>query len=242
MFMMRNRLFIDERLSAAAELVPSGAVLLDVGTDHGYLPVKLLLEEKIPFAGASDINSAPLSRAMETAEKYGVADKMCFCLADGLKSIPKLEEYTAVSICGMGGELIAKIISDCDLLRDKQIPLILQPMSSAEELSRFLASAGYEIRDERIAFAAGKLYRIMLVRYDGVVRDLSFADHIIGAKNIELGRKQRNFEKYLLLQLRKYCKICNGKLVGNITPTEERTIINELVSIAEREEIAVEDK
>lgn len=241
MLMMRERLILDERLSAAAELVPSGAVLLDVGTDHGYLPVKLLLDGKIPLAGASDINSAPLSKAVETAEKYGVADKMRFCLADGLRDIPSLDEYTAVSICGMGGELIARIVSDCDLLRDKKIPLILQPMTSAEELSRFLAGAGYEICDERIALAAGKLYRVMLARYDGEARELSHAEHIIGARSIERGREQKNFEEYLRLQLCKYKRICRGKLLGNIAPTEERAIIAELASIAEREGITVED-
>ena len=33
------------RLQAIAELIPPGSVIADIGTDHAYLPIYLLLEQ-----------------------------------------------------------------------------------------------------------------------------------------------------------------------------------------------------
>ena len=58
------------RLRAIADQVPQGARLVDVGTDHGYLPVWLLLNRRIGRAIASDLRAGPLDRARETARQY----------------------------------------------------------------------------------------------------------------------------------------------------------------------------
>ena len=58
---------LDPRLEAAASFVPRGAVLADVGTDHAYLPVRLLTRGIIPFAVVSDINRGPLENARSNA-------------------------------------------------------------------------------------------------------------------------------------------------------------------------------
>ena len=60
------------RLAAIAALVPDGARLADVGTDHALLPIRLLLDGKIQSAVATDIRPGPLSRAKENAYAAGV--------------------------------------------------------------------------------------------------------------------------------------------------------------------------
>lgn len=239
--MIKDDLRLDERLASAAELVPEGSVLLDVGTDHGYLPTRLILDGKIKRAGASDVNPDPLSKAVRTAEKYGVSDRISFYLSDGLSDIPDPDSYTAVSICGMGGELIARIISDSGYIRSSRIPLILQPMSSVEDLSRYLADAGFRIADERIAYAAGKLYRVILTAYDGEIRTLSPAEHILGRINIERGCAGENFQKLLKKTAEKYKQICIGKEIGGVDCAAESAILAELHSIAEKEGIHRDD-
>ena len=67
-----NKLELSPRLAAIAALVPQGARLADVGTDHAYLPVRLLLDGGIASAVATDVNEGPLQRGRETAERYGV--------------------------------------------------------------------------------------------------------------------------------------------------------------------------
>ena len=46
---------ISDRLKTAASLIREGAVLADVGTDHGYVPIYLLEQKKIKSAIAMDI-------------------------------------------------------------------------------------------------------------------------------------------------------------------------------------------
>ena len=60
------------RLSAIAGLVTRGNRLVDVGCDHGYLPVSLYLDGKIPGAIAMDVRKGPLSRAQEHISQYGL--------------------------------------------------------------------------------------------------------------------------------------------------------------------------
>ena len=50
------------RLSAIAGLVTRGNRLVDVGCDHGYLPVSLYLDGKIPGAIAMDVRKGPSFR------------------------------------------------------------------------------------------------------------------------------------------------------------------------------------
>ena len=62
------------RLCAIADMVTEGNKLVDVGCDHGYLPVYLLLNKKIPGAVAADVRKGPLSRAEEHISQYGLED------------------------------------------------------------------------------------------------------------------------------------------------------------------------
>ena len=72
---MTRRIELSPRLRLAADLVPEGARLADVGTDHAYLPACLLMEGKIPSAIAADLREGPCagrgrrrrSTAVETA-------------------------------------------------------------------------------------------------------------------------------------------------------------------------------
>lgn len=151
------------RLRAAAQLVPPGALFADIGTDHAYLPVWLILQGVIDRAIASDLRCGPLDRARETAEKYSVADKMEFRLCDGLTGLSP-GEANAIAIAGMGGETIAHILARAPWTRGEGITLILQPMSSQPDLRAWLAGNGYDVEQEYLAREEKNLYTIMLVR------------------------------------------------------------------------------
>ena len=99
---MSAALILSPRLAMAAALVPEGARLTDVGTDHAYLPAALLLAGRIPSAIAADLRPGPLARARKTAAAYGLEGKLSFRLCDGLSGI-RPEETDAAAIAGMGG-------------------------------------------------------------------------------------------------------------------------------------------
>lgn len=158
-----KKLELTPRLQAVASFVPQGARLADIGTDHAYLPVSLLLEDRIPSAVAADINKGPLDRARLTAQEYGCTDKMSFRLCDGLRDV-KSYETDVIAIAGMGGETIIHILSQAPWTKEEGVNLILQPMSTQPELRRWLAGNGYVIESERTVCEDKTLYTLMLVK------------------------------------------------------------------------------
>lgn len=164
-----NRLFsLDERLQKCASLVPHGARLVDVGTDHAYLPVWLLKNGRISYAIASDINEKPLESGRLTAEKYD-ADNIDFRLGSGLATVSEGDCLDCAVIAGMGGEIIAEILSGSAL--SKQLTLVLQPMTKSEELILYLCENCYEISEQVCAESRGKYYTIIKAKFSGKAAD-----------------------------------------------------------------------
>ncbi len=159
---MANGLALQPRLRAIANLVPDGARLVDVGTDHGFIPVDLLLSERICSAIASDIGAAPLERARRTAEQHDVTDGIEFRLCDGLRDI-SANEVDCIVIAGMGGDNIASVLGATPWTKEGKF-LLLQPMSRAEVLRRWLSTNGYQVIAECLVADKGVIYPILSVR------------------------------------------------------------------------------
>ena len=75
--MEHKQLQLQPRLQLLADLVPQNTRLADIGTDHGYLPVHLIQQGRIPSAIAADVGQEPLQHAIRTAEEYGVGNILC---------------------------------------------------------------------------------------------------------------------------------------------------------------------
>ena len=165
---MEKRAELSPRLQGVAEMIPEGARLADVGTDHAYLPAWLLQNGRIPSAIASDVREGPLSRARATARACGCFERMSFRLCDGLSGIAP-EEVDALVIAGMGGETIANILEAAPWVKEKDFPIILQPMSTQAELRGWLWRNGFLCLREKTVFEGETLYSIILARQGGAV-------------------------------------------------------------------------
>ena len=157
-----KKLQLQPRLQLLADLVPDGSRLADIGTDHGYLPVRLLQDGRIPSAIAADVGREPLQHAVRTAEEYGVAG-IDFRLCDGLRGVSPQEADTIV-IAGMGGETMIHILSAADWTKEpNRYTLLLQPMTKTRELRRWLSDNGYRFTAERLVWDKDFLYPVMVV-------------------------------------------------------------------------------
>ena len=157
---------LDGRLSSVAKFVRRGARFADVGTDHAYLPVFLLLDGRIERAVCSDINRGPLDNARATAREGGVYERIDFVLTDGAAALSDFG-ITDMAICGMGGELIAKIIEGAPFIKSSGVRLILQPMTRQEHLRTYLYNNGFSVIAEDYAADSGKFYSIIVAEYTG---------------------------------------------------------------------------
>ena len=158
-----GKIHLTPRLRALAALVPDGAVLADIGTDHAILPVSLLMAGRIPRAIASDIRSGPLDSARRTAERFAMQNRVSLRLGAGLETVAPFEADT-VAIAGMGGETIAEILQAAPWTRQGDTLLLLQPMTMQARLRQWLAENGYAILAETLCTEGHRIYTILTVR------------------------------------------------------------------------------
>ena len=101
---------LGERLTRVASFVLNDSKVCDVGSDHAYLPVYLIQNNQITSAIAGEVVEGPFLSAKQTVRDYRMEDRIEVRLGDGLQILSKEDGITAVTICGMGGELISRIL------------------------------------------------------------------------------------------------------------------------------------
>lgn len=142
---------LSPRLMTAASMINPCRKTVDIGTDHAFLPAFLVLNSKTEKVLACDIGIQPLENARKTVNQYSLQEKIELRVSDGLKSVSPVEAQE-ISICGMGGTLMAQILSDTPWIKSEDIHLVLQPMTHCEDVRRFLCENGFVIdREECVA-------------------------------------------------------------------------------------------
>ena len=154
---------ISKRLEMVASFVPQGAVILDVGSDHAYLPIELVERGQIETAIAGEVVEGPYQSAVKNVEAHGLKEKIQVRLANGLAAFEEEDQVSVITIAGMGGRLIATILEEgLEKLSNIQ-RLILQPNNREDDLRIWLQDHGFRIVAESILEEAGKFYEILVV-------------------------------------------------------------------------------
>ena len=154
---------ISKRLELVAFFVPQGAILLDVGSDHAYLPIELVERGKIESAIAGEVVEGPYQSAVKNVESHGLKEKIQVRLANGLAAFEEADQVSVITIAGMGGRLIARILEEgLDKLANVE-RLILQPNNREDDLRIWLQENGFQIVAESIIEEAGKFCEILVV-------------------------------------------------------------------------------
>ncbi len=151
----------DGRLKAVYELLGEAGTVADVGCDHGFLSAELILSGSAERVIASDVSQASVKKAAALAEGLGIEDRMTVSLADGLASVTGEEKGLRIAICGMGGELIARILEDSREKANKAELIVMQPMRGEAELRRYLYENGFGIADEMVVLDDGRYYQVI---------------------------------------------------------------------------------
>ena len=157
---------MNERLRLIYSLIEPGTGVIDVGTDHGYIPCALAQNEYEGNIIASDINEDPLKSAVRSAELCGVEKKIKFTVSDGLCDCNP-DEIDTIIIAGMGGDTICSVLDRAEWCLNGKYQLILQPMTKKEVLRFWLVNNGFDKLDEYIAIDCGKIYQVIKTGFTG---------------------------------------------------------------------------
>ncbi len=224
-----NKPNLDARLLSVARFVREGAYVCDVGTDHAYLPVYLILTGRAAHALASDINKGPVLRAKESVAKYGVTDKIEVILSDGLAGA---EAYpvTDIIVAGMGGELIASILEAAEWIKNERYRLILQPMTHSEALREYLSKNCFSVIDEALVkdVSNNKIYQIICAEFSGKEDSYTADELYLGRHNIARGGE-------VFLELCERLKKINTEIkIAKESAGQETLVEDELISVADK--------
>ena len=153
---------INSRLKTIGDLVPLSSYPLDIGCDHALLSIYLVKEKGINKALASDNKSGPLKKAKENVNFYKVKDKVKLVEAEGLDSYE--EGIDTITISGMGGLNINKILDDNKKYLKNINTLILSPNNYSIAVKRKLTKLGYHIENEVLVKENNIIYEILVFK------------------------------------------------------------------------------
>ena len=222
---------MNKRLTCILSHVPDGKGVIDVGTDHGYLPIALAQRGYPGNLFASDINAGPLQAAIRSAKDAKLSNRIVFQLADGLESCDPLTIDTIV-IAGMGGDTICGILDRAEWCMDSRYTLVLQPMTRAEVLRYWLVYNEFKILCEDLVEDSGTLYAVLTARFGGSTR-LKEAELYTGS--FEALRDHALFPALLAQQIRRTEKTLDGMAASNTKKNTGRVEILESVLVQLRE-------
>lgn len=222
---------LSKRLIEVSKFIRTGSLVADIGTDHAYLPVYLILNNIAKSVIASDINEKPCLRAMENIDLYGFGDRIKVINTNGLNGIEKYKPRDIV-IAGMGGDMISEIIEHSVYVRNSEVRLILQPMTKIPRLREYLLKSGFDIIDEALV-KDDKLYSIIYARYDGKVHKWSGAELLIGKRNIQNNREP--LSEHITLLISELEKIIAGKKRAGLNTDKNKSLMDELIEMKNKE-------
>ncbi|CUW05588.1 Putative tRNA-m1A22 methylase [Leuconostoc gelidum subsp. gasicomitatum] len=175
-----DSIHLSPRLKAVADFVPLNARLADIGSDHAYLPVNLLLNDKISHAIVGEVAKGPLDNAHHELKKRHLLAHADVRLANGLAAINETDNVDTVTIAGMGGILISNILNAGKKQKKTFKTLVLQPNTDEQIVRRWLAAQDYQIIAETIVQEESHFYEIIAAVVGEQQQQLSDLDLIFG--------------------------------------------------------------
>ena len=191
-----NHTELSKRLETVGRFVPEAARLADIGSDHAYLPVALMLKGKIEFAVAGEVVKGPFESAKRQVMKNGLSERIEVRLANGLDAIERQDQINAITIAGMGGSLIRDILESGrqNQRLSGEERLILQPNIGEKTLRTWLKENNYQIIAEEILEENKKIYEIIVAEkkeqpIDYSEKELMFGPFLLEEKNAAFSAK-----------------------------------------------------
>lgn len=143
------------RLQTILEFVDKDASVIDIGTDHGYIPISLVQNKITTCVMATDVSSNALASAFQNIQKEGLEHIIQTKVSDGFLQVDKM--FDIAILAGMGTTTMKNILKS-DLVPKT---LILQSNNDLDDLRLFMNELGYTLCREKVVLDTGKYYSVM---------------------------------------------------------------------------------
>ncbi|MEC9488417.1 MAG: class I SAM-dependent methyltransferase [Halanaerobium sp.] len=193
------------RLQAVADLVPEGSRVADIGTDHGLLPVYLMVQDRASYIVATDVHHDPLNAARKNVSSRGLEGDIELRQGWGLDPLEPGEVDTLV-ISGLGGNTILEILDDAPDIGAEH--LILQPVQHLYQLRCGLAARGFAYSDEALVKDEGKYYTVISGRIGS--NRITYSELELRVGPVILEKRPPILGEYLQEMLERWEKIIRG--------------------------------
>lgn len=186
---------LNNRLTTVSRFLKQGTIA-DIGSDHAYLPIYAIQNHLCECGIAGEVIQGPFQAAVKNVAANQLVDRIDVRLGDGLSVIQPEDVIDNITICGMGGPLIAKILKDGQDKLSQHPRLILQSNIQTENLRQTLQQLNYEIIMEE----KGHIYEIVVAEYSTELIELSSDELKFGPKL--LNNKNEYFIKKMAKRVR----------------------------------------
>lgn len=151
---------LSKRLSKIIEMCEPVDTIIDVGTDHGKVPITIANLGISKNVIAIDNKPGPLETCKKNAGLYITNKNICFktLLSNGLDKVDKSIE-SGIIISGIGFDNMKEIIKDINEFNFKY--LILSPHTKVTELLKLLSTLNLVVNDQENVFEDDKYYYII---------------------------------------------------------------------------------
>lgn len=203
---MRNiDIHISKRMKMVIDCVSLCKTVYDIGTDHGYIPIYLVLKGICNTAVATDVKMMPVQKALHNTKLFGVGENMKVFQSDGISHV---KDGASIIISGMGAYVIIDILNKDINIAKKSSSLIIQCQHMTELLRAYLWDNGFEIYMEKLCSEDNKIYNVICASYTG--RTVTYSKMDVIASKYLIEKKDPLLGAYI----KPYLKKLNDRIEG----------------------------
>lgn len=171
-----------KRLLDIINILDSNKKIIDVGTDHGLVPLYLAKNKISTDITATDISAPSLQKLVDRLDN-DLRKIIKTRVTDGFKGLESEDDQIAI-IAGMGANTIIEIIEESLDFAKNLDYMVLASNINTYELRHFLNDHGFYIEKDFLSYENRKYYDILKVYY-GKKQNLSFEEYYYGKTDIE---------------------------------------------------------
>ncbi|MDD7305599.1 MAG: class I SAM-dependent methyltransferase [Peptoniphilaceae bacterium] len=184
-----------KRLLAIISLIEKNKKVIDIGTDHGLVPLYLAKNNISKDILATDISESSLNKLVKSLDPR-TSKYIKTMVTDGFCGIEKKQGQVAI-IAGMGANTIIDIIEkNMDFSKNLDY-MILASNVGNERLREFLLKNSFEICDDFLVYENKKYYDIIKAKY-GEKENYDLSETYFGKDNID--KHSKLLEKKLAVE------------------------------------------